>query len=114
MVVNIIFLDLKYVSNDKIDVLLLLVNDWLASGLGKGACKPITPTANPPIGQEESGSGRLFTFEEPTQLTTIVDRVKKLIGLPYCKLVNIQKEGHFFMRNIRFLTRLFTSAFGYC
>lgn len=64
----------------------LLVNDWLASGLGKGTSEPITPAINPPPGQEESGSGRLFTFEEPTQLTTVVDRVKKLIGLPYCKV----------------------------
>jgi hypothetical protein len=63
----------------------LLVNDWLASGLGKGSCKPITPAENPPAGQEESGSGRLFTFEEPTNLTTVVERVKKLIGLSHCE-----------------------------
>lgn len=61
------------------------VNDWLASGLGKGTCKPITPAENPPAGQEEAGSGRLFTFEEPTNLTTVVERVKKLIGLPHCE-----------------------------
>lgn len=61
------------------------MNDWLASGLGKGTCKPITPSVNPPVGQEESGSGRLFTFEEPTNLMTIVERVKKLIGLPHSK-----------------------------
>lgn len=66
-------------------MLLLLVNDWLASGLGKGHCVPITPTENPPAGQEQSGSGRLFTLEEPTELDVIVQRVKKLIGLPYCK-----------------------------
>lgn len=59
------------------------VNDWLASGLGKGRVEPITPADNPPEGQEGSGSGRLFTFSEPTSLSEIVDRVKKLIGLPY-------------------------------
>ena len=31
----------------------LPVNDWLASGLGKGTSKPITPAENPPAGQEE-------------------------------------------------------------
>lgn len=63
------------------------MNDWLASGLGKGSFEPITRSANPPIGQEDSGSGRLFTFEEPTNLLTVVDRVKKLIGLPHCKIL---------------------------
>lgn len=59
------------------------VNDWLATGLGKGRVEPITPTSNPPEGQDGSGSGRLFTFDEPAPLSIIVDRVKKLIGLPY-------------------------------
>ncbi|GAA5811534.1 hypothetical protein MFLAVUS_004971 [Mucor flavus] len=68
------------------------VNDWLASGLGKGTCKPITPSVNPPVGQEESGSGRLFTFEEPTNLMTIVERVKKLIGLPHIRLATAEKN----------------------
>ncbi|KAI8984731.1 GTP cyclohydrolase 1 type 2/Nif3 [Mycotypha africana] len=68
------------------------VNDWLASGLGKGSAQPITPAENPPAGQEESGSGRIFTFDEPTQLTTIVDRVKKLIGLPYIRLATNDKN----------------------
>ncbi|KAI7899108.1 GTP cyclohydrolase 1 type 2/Nif3 [Cokeromyces recurvatus] len=68
------------------------VNDWLASGLGKGHCKPITPALDPPEGQEDSGSGRLFTFDEPTQLMTIVERVKKLIGLPYLRLATLEKE----------------------
>lgn len=87
------------------------MNDWLASGLGKGTCKPITPSVNPPVGQEESGSGRLFTFEEPTNLMTIVERVKKLIGLPHGKKIFfllfvyiIYLFGFFFI----------ISSFGYC
>ncbi|KAI9478020.1 MAG: GTP cyclohydrolase 1 type 2/Nif3 [Benjaminiella poitrasii] len=71
---------------------LYIVNDWLASGLGKGQCKPITPATNPPEGQEESGSGRLFTFDEPTPLMTIVERVKKLIGLPHIRLAALDKK----------------------
>ncbi|CAO3642604.1 unnamed protein product [Mucor hiemalis] len=66
------------------------VNDWLASGLGKGFSAPITPANNPPVGQEEAGSGRLFTFEEPTNLSTVVERVKKLIGLPYLRLATAE------------------------
>ncbi|KAG1391428.1 hypothetical protein G6F58_012712 [Rhizopus delemar] len=50
------------------------VNDWLASGLGKGRIEPITPTINPPEGQEGAGSGRLFTFDEPVSLPVVVDR----------------------------------------
>lgn len=61
----------------------VVVNDWLASGLGKGRIEPITPTINPPEGQEGAGSGRLFTFDEPVSLPVVVDRVKKLIGLPF-------------------------------
>lgn len=61
------------------------VNDWLASGLGKGQCVPITAAENPPAGQEQSGSGRLVTLEEPTELSVIVQRVKKLINLPHGK-----------------------------
>ncbi|ORE04027.1 NGG1p interacting factor 3 [Rhizopus microsporus var. microsporus] len=68
------------------------VNDWLASGLGKGRVEPITPADNPPEGQEGSGSGRLFTFSEPTSLSEIVDRVKKLIGLPYVRLATMDKN----------------------
>ena len=63
----------------------LLVNDWLASGLGQGSSVPITPADKPPVGQEEAGSGRLFTFKEPTELNQVVERVKKLIGLSHCK-----------------------------
>lgn len=66
------------------------VNDWLASGLGKGSSTPITPANDPPVGQEEAGSGRLFTFEEPTNLMTVVERVKKLIGLPYLRLATAE------------------------
>lgn len=29
-----------------------LVNDWLASGLGKGMVQPIVPAENPPEGEE--------------------------------------------------------------
>jgi hypothetical protein len=53
--------------------------------LGQGQAKPITPADNPPEGQEDSGSGRLFTFSEPTPLSTVVERVKKLTGLPHSK-----------------------------
>ncbi|KAI8882680.1 NGG1p interacting factor 3 [Backusella circina FSU 941] len=68
------------------------VNDWLASGLGQGQTKPITPTDNPPEGQEDSGSGRLFTFSEPTPLSTVVERVKKLTGLPHIRLATADRH----------------------
>lgn len=61
------------------------MNDWLASGLGQGTSAPITPSVNPPVGQEQSGSGRIFRFSSPTDLMTVVERVKKLTGLRHCK-----------------------------
>lgn len=81
------------------------MNDWLASGLGKGTCKPITPNPSPPegklhlelckpantvanmympsIGQEGCGSGRIFTYDEPVALSSVVERVKALTGLKH-------------------------------
>ncbi|KAI9250613.1 GTP cyclohydrolase 1 type 2/Nif3 [Sporodiniella umbellata] len=69
------------------------VNDWLATGLGKGRVEPITPASNPPKGQEGSGSGRLFTFEKPAPLSTVVENIKKLIGLPYVRLATLNKDA---------------------
>ncbi|KAF7731251.1 NGG1 interacting factor [Apophysomyces ossiformis] len=68
------------------------VNDWLASGLGQGRVEAITPEVNPPEGHEGSGSGRLFTYDEPIPLTTVIERVKKLIGLPFVRVATNQAD----------------------
>ncbi|KAL1932465.1 hypothetical protein VTP01DRAFT_8143 [Rhizomucor pusillus] len=66
------------------------VNDWLASGLGKGMVQPIVPAENPPEGHEESGTGRLFTYDDPTPFFTVIDRIKKLTGLPFLRVAKAE------------------------
>jgi len=70
------------------------VNDWLASGLGKGTCKPITPNPSPPEGQEGCGSGRIFTYDEPVALSSVVERVKALTGLKHVRLATAPSHGN--------------------
>lgn len=36
-----------------------------------------------PPGHEESGTGRLFTYDDPTPFFIVIDRIKKLTGLPF-------------------------------
>ncbi|KAI8137750.1 GTP cyclohydrolase 1 type 2/Nif3 [Fennellomyces sp. T-0311] len=62
------------------------VNDWLASGLGKGSVLPIVPALNPPEGHEQAGTGRLFTYDDPTPLKTVIDKIKELTGLPFLRV----------------------------
>ncbi|KAI8372876.1 GTP cyclohydrolase 1 type 2/Nif3 [Radiomyces spectabilis] len=66
------------------------VNDWLASGLGKGVVEPIIATENPPEGQENSGTGRLFVYDEPTSLGTVIARVKELTGLSHVRVATAE------------------------
>ncbi|KAI8097309.1 GTP cyclohydrolase 1 type 2/Nif3 [Halteromyces radiatus] len=62
------------------------VNDWLASGLGKGSIKPITPFDNPPEGHPNAGTGRYFTYDEAIPLSQVVEHVKKLTKLQYLRV----------------------------
>ncbi|CAM0135735.1 hypothetical protein VKS41_001837 [Umbelopsis sp. WA50703] len=62
------------------------VNDWLAGGLGKGSCKAIVPNQVPPEGQEGCGSGRLFTYDEPVTLSSVIEKVKALTGLKHVRV----------------------------
>ncbi|SAL98213.1 hypothetical protein [Absidia glauca] len=68
------------------------VNDWLASGLGKGSVKPIVPFASPPEGHPNAGTGRYFTFDQPTPLSTVIEHVKKLTQLKYLRVATTDKE----------------------
>ncbi|ORX52347.1 NGG1p interacting factor 3 [Hesseltinella vesiculosa] len=68
------------------------VNDWLASGLGKGTVKPIVPFDNPPEGHPLAGTGRIFEFDEPASIHTVVERVKALTKLEHCKAPHGQGE----------------------
>ncbi|KAJ3160604.1 NGG1 interacting factor [Geranomyces michiganensis] len=62
------------------------INDWLASGLGEGKTEVINKIESPPAGQEGAGSGRVHTLAAPVQLTELVARVKKHLGLKHVRL----------------------------
>ncbi|RUS17028.1 hypothetical protein BC937DRAFT_90517 [Endogone sp. FLAS-F59071] len=72
--------------------IITLVNDWLAKGLGKGICSPIYPAKNPPEGQEQSGTGRLFTFQETVSLFTVIERIKKLTNLKHVRVATAERH----------------------
>ncbi|KAI9308483.1 GTP cyclohydrolase 1 type 2/Nif3 [Cunninghamella echinulata] len=69
------------------------VNDWLASGLGKGLVKPIIPFENPPTDHPNSGSGRYFIYDEPTPLYTVIERIKKLTNLEYLRVATADRHN---------------------
>lgn len=53
------------------------VNDWLAAGVGEGEVRPIRPT----LEDEGVGAGRVVELARPVALGTLVQRVKKRLGL---------------------------------
>jgi dinuclear metal center YbgI/SA1388 family protein len=59
------------------------INDWLASGLGKGISTSITPVNL--VSQPNAGVGRLFTLENPVSLDEITNRIKKHLGLTHLR-----------------------------
>ncbi|CAG8484566.1 16140_t:CDS:2, partial [Acaulospora colombiana] len=68
------------------------VNDWLARGLGSGFSRTIVPAENPPPGQERAGMGRIFTFHQAVPLSTVIDRVKRHLKLPYVRVATAEKH----------------------
>ncbi|KAJ2582091.1 hypothetical protein IWW49_005759 [Coemansia sp. RSA 1797] len=58
------------------------INDWLASLVGEGSVLPITPaTPERAAGQENVGSGRILTLAQPQSFGSVVDAVKRQLGL---------------------------------
>ncbi|KAI9030936.1 GTP cyclohydrolase 1 type 2/Nif3 [Phycomyces nitens] len=76
------------------------VNDWLASGLGKGSVVPIERSLNPPPGQEEAGSGRIFTYDEPFPLLNVVAKIKQLTGLPFVRVATAEAHKSGLIRTV--------------
>ncbi|RKP08447.1 GTP cyclohydrolase 1 type 2/Nif3 [Thamnocephalis sphaerospora] len=76
------------------------VNDWLASGLGAGHAEVINPREQTPEGHEGAGSGRLFTLDQPTPLTTVVERIKAHLRLPHLRLAMADRHKSELVRTI--------------
>ncbi|KAI8816156.1 GTP cyclohydrolase 1 type 2/Nif3 [Fimicolochytrium jonesii] len=75
-----------YAPHTSLDNCVEGINDWLARGLGEGETRVINEMEGPPEGQEGCGSGRIHTLKQPIPLKTLVERVKKHLGLAHVRL----------------------------
>lgn len=60
------------------------VNDWLASGLGKGQCTPLQPTEL--LEHEGAGEGRYLKLATKTSLAQMISRVKTHLKLEFVRV----------------------------
>lgn len=60
------------------------VNDWLIGGLGEGKVKAVKPKdeENDPV----VGAGRIMMLNAPTDLDTMIARIKKHLNLPHVRV----------------------------
>ena len=75
------------------------VNDWLASGMGKGtvtAVQPADAPADAAGGADDApvqGQGRVVALDEPVPLTELVARVKAHLGLDHVRVADAGLRG---------------------
>jgi dinuclear metal center YbgI/SA1388 family protein len=65
-----------YSPHTALDAVVGGVNDWLAEGIGAG-----TVTALHPVGNTDSGQGRLVELRRAVSLRTLTQRIKDYLGL---------------------------------
>jgi dinuclear metal center YbgI/SA1388 family protein len=72
-----------YSPHTALDAVVGGVNDWLAQGLGEGACEPILPFVESDSGEVEvqAGQGRLVRLHRPVTLSTLIRRIKAHLRL---------------------------------
>ena len=58
------------------------LNDWLASGLGQGSVTVIQPESDDP----NAGQGRIMTLTNKTELSVLIDRIKKHLGIEHVRV----------------------------
>jgi len=77
-----------YSPHTALDVASGGVNDWLASGLGAGECRPIEPRLCPDTSAPlpRVGQGRLLELDRPVPLGTLLDRLKRHLGLEHLRV----------------------------
>ncbi|KAF9352770.1 NGG1 interacting factor [Mortierella sp. NVP85] len=62
------------------------VNDWLLKGFGDaGSTAVYVPTEKPPPGHENSGKGRIFTFNKPQPVQQVIDQIKAHLGMKHVR-----------------------------
>jgi dinuclear metal center YbgI/SA1388 family protein len=64
------------------------VNDWLADGLGDGERRCVAPARGPGVAaaDEGTGPGRLVSLTAPIALASLVERVKRHLGLEHVRM----------------------------
>lgn len=65
------------------------VNDWLAEGVLDGTEGDVGPAAKLKLlsnnGESEGAEGRIVTFTEPIDLSLVISRIKKRLGIKQCQ-----------------------------
>lgn len=78
-----------YSPHTAVDAALGGVNDWLADGISDGndneESREVLAPVNGVEGFEGAGMGRLVTLKEAASVETLVDRVKKYLGMKHCE-----------------------------
>ncbi|KAF3941093.1 hypothetical protein ABW19_dt0206548 [Dactylella cylindrospora] len=88
-----------YSPHTAVDAVIGGVNDWLASSISGGEDYEISRAAIQPCvgaqGTEYDGAGygRLIRLKEPTDIKTIVERVKGFLGLNYLQISLTQRHS---------------------
>lgn len=77
-----------YSPHTALDAALGGVNDWLAEGVGAGKVSVLQPIAG-----SNTGQGRLVQLDEPVSLETLVQRIKKHLGLKQLRLASTTAEA---------------------
>jgi dinuclear metal center YbgI/SA1388 family protein len=66
-----------YSPHTALDAVVGGVNDWLADGVGEGEVSVLHPVAG-----TDAGQGRRVELRRPVKLRTLVQRIKRYLGLP--------------------------------
>ncbi|KAF8424045.1 GTP cyclohydrolase 1 type 2/Nif3 [Tirmania nivea] len=94
-----------YSPHTAVDAALGGVNDWLADGISGGKdseeSREVLVPVNGVEGFEGAGMGRLVTLKEAASVGTLVDRVKKYLGMKYLMVAEAAKhKSHAGIRKI--------------
>ena len=71
----------------------ILVNDWIARGLGPGRAVPIDNAVQLTVDGPLVGSGRILTLDAATPLSTLVSRLKAHFKVPVARLAVAPKHA---------------------
>lgn len=77
-----------YSPHTALDAVIGGVNDWLADGVGEGEVSVLQPIEN-----SEAGQGRLVELTRPVKFKTLVQRIKKHLGLKTVRIATATEDA---------------------